>query len=206
MNRVLFALVVFGVAHASHAEIVTVPIEGIVTKVEGMPFDIPLEVNVTPATGSFKYDTATPPTAVSGHDADYSVTIPDGVALNLPGLTLSSSNYNVHLSVHSVVDRSFDIVGIEASATGHGFLVNGVPAPEGGVAVHLADADNTIFSNSNSLRMLPSQSQVDQLDFIQFSRLSDGSGNFEIGSVPEPDAVLLASQLLFLFSRRSRRQ
>ena len=53
--------------------------------------------------------------------------------------------------------------------------------------------------------MLPSQSQVDQLDFIEFNRLSDGSGNFEIGSVPEPGAILLAAQLLCLIALRLRR-
>ena len=147
-------------AHTAHAEIVTVPINGVVTKAFGTPFGVTFEPNVTPVTGSFKYDTAIPPIAFSSVDSDFLVSIPNGFVLYLPGVILSSSNYNINLINDN--NRLFDIVGIQSGASGHGsdFRVNGVPAPQGGVYVYLADVDNTIFPNSNSLRMLPTQSQV----------------------------------------------
>jgi hypothetical protein len=189
----LSTIVALGFANTVHAEIVTVPINGFVTKVEGMPFGIQVEVGVTPVTGSFKYDTATQPYAFSSVDSDFLVSIPNGLVLNLPGVVLSASNYNINLVNDN--GRLFDLVGIQSGASGHGsdFRINGVPAQQGGVYVYLADADNTIFPNSNSLRMLPTESQVDQLDFIDRSLLTAGSGGIEIGSVPEPCTVLLAA-------------
>jgi hypothetical protein len=201
----LSTIVVFGFANAVHAEIVTVPFEGIVTMVFGTPFGVTFEPNVTPVTGSFKYDTATPPIAFSSVDSDFLVSIPNGFVLNLPGVILSSSNYNINLVNDN--NRLFDLVGIQSGASGHGsdFRVNGVPAPQGGVYVYLADVDNTIFPNSNSLRMLPTQSQVDQLDFIDRGLASDGSGSIEVGRVPEPCALLLAAQLLCMLGVRRAR-
>jgi hypothetical protein len=199
----LLALVIF--TPAVHAEIVTVPINGVVTKAFGTPFGVTFEPNVTPVTGSFKYDTATPPTAFSSVDSDFLVSIPNGFVLYLPGVILSASNYNINLINDD--NRLFDLVGIQSGASGHGsdFRVNGVPAPQGGVYVYLADVDNTIFPNSNSLRMLPTQSQVDQLDFIDRSLASDGSGSIEVGSVPEPGALLLVAQALCMLGLRRER-
>jgi hypothetical protein len=203
----VFALVVFGVAHASQAEIVTVPFEGIVTRAVDTPFDLPLEVNVTPVTGSFKYDTATQPIAVGSGSASFAVNMSDGLAIDVAGSSIRSSSYHVFQAYDNGRDRPFDVIIVDPA--GNDFRVNGVNLPTGDLVVYLADKENTLFVGSDSIRMLPTQSQVDQLDFIQWAVVNERFFSwFEFGRIPEPDAVLLASQLLciFLFRQRSGRK
>ena len=54
MKRHIAVLALVCAAHTAHAEIVTVPINGVVKSVFGTPFGVTFEPNVTPVTGSFK--------------------------------------------------------------------------------------------------------------------------------------------------------
>jgi hypothetical protein len=206
MNRLL-VVSLFLFARTIQAEIVTVPFNGTVSRIVGAPFGIQAEAGVTHVTGSFQYDTATPPVEVAGNTARF-MGAPNGFIINVAGVSITGSSpfvltQNDSLNLH-------DVLGANAgrfSRYSSPLAVNGMPV-DGHAEMHLVERGTTLFSSDDDLLMLPSQNKVGKLDFDYYSLLVDDSDNFlHISTrVPEPGAVLLVTQLLciFLFGRHNK--
>jgi hypothetical protein len=211
MKRLLIiSLFVFVAVRASQAEIITVPFSAVVTQAAGMPFGIVAQVGVTQVTGSFKYDTTTPPfTDPVINGATFPARIASGLVMNVGGVTISSSDYTLDAVNHF---DSSDIFRAIADPDGGGdFRVNGVPT-RGSAEMRLTDQHSTFYATNADVDVLPTQAQLNQADF-QFGFLSDALGtggetanNLTFMTVPEPCALYLVAQALgLLLSRRFKR-
>jgi hypothetical protein len=195
---VILAIVGLGVNCDGHAEVVTVPFSAKVASVHGMPFGIQPEAFETIVSGSFSYDTSTPPTNSSAGSADFVTRIPNGFVLNVGGVAITSWSYNI-VARNDPSGYSSDLFGVQADDDGNGndFRVNGVAA-QGAVEFLYSNPDNTLFADNDDVLMLPSQRQLDQVELVILrGGLNDEMGNsVSFSIIPEPCAILLAAQAL----------
>jgi hypothetical protein len=205
------SLFVFVLVRASEAEIITVPFSAIVREVVGTPFGIVAQVGVTPVTGSFMYDTTTPPTDMTTNGANFNTNIASGFALNVGGVSIRSSQYVVQATDHVLNFGGSDIFRAVADTDIGDFRANGLQV-QGSAEMWLVDTDQTMYALGTDTYIPPTQAQLGHADF-HFGYLGDetaGGGSnthyFVFTTVPEPAPALLVAQALALLAIRRVRQ
>jgi hypothetical protein len=195
----VFVLALFGIVRPASAEIITVPFSATLTRIVGRPFGIVGQVGVTPVSGSFSFDTLTPPDPVSPiNNGKFDTRIASGFVLQVGGVTVSSSIYAVD-AVNDVLNfGGSDIFRAIADNDLGDFRVNGIPH-QGSAEMTLVDTDQNFYPTNADAFVPPTRSQLALSDF-NFGFLGDelgtGGGNanfFEFRSmpIPEPEAIVL---------------
>jgi hypothetical protein len=202
------------------SEIVTVPIQAKVSTIRGTPFGITAQPFVTTVTGSFAYDSTTPPRVdFVINSANYPATIPNGFMFQIGTATVTSSEYEIQarndLFATGQSEDSFDAAANPSGFNGMGgdFRVNGVET-KGLASMRIVDLEGTFYASSADVDVLPTHAQLDQADYVSGFLGDDtapgGAGEnyliFGTGPVPEPGALLLAVQTfaLLTFNRTKR--
>lgn len=201
------------IVSTAQAEIITVPFAATLTNVVGTPFGVVGQVGVTPVTGSFSYDTETPPEPITAlNSANFRSLIASGFTLHFGGATISSSRYAINAQNDVSIFGDSDIFRAIASDGIGDFRLNGIPH-EGGAEMHLVDTDQNMYQTNAEVFILPMLAQLNEADYY-FGNVGDGLGTggasanyFEFrGAIPEPNVLLLSVQALLLVSAKPKRR